>query len=104
MQDNQQWWAVAVAGTVQTSVDIGAGLVDVPRFGEGVAEGGVKGVGKDVLRLLMLQGRLGAPAELHRSYLTPLFALVTTDRLQFFILQRPLWSSGSDASVIVALA
>ncbi len=59
MQDNPQWWAVAVAGTVQTSMDLGAGLVDVLRFGEGGAEGGVKGVGKDVLRLLILVGPLG---------------------------------------------
>ncbi len=59
VQDNPQWWAVAVAGTVQTSMDLGAGLVDVLRFGEGGTEGGVKGVGKDVLRLLILVGPLG---------------------------------------------
>ena len=38
---------------------LGAGFVDVLRFGQGVAEGGVKGVGEDALRLLMLLGPLG---------------------------------------------
>jgi hypothetical protein len=59
VQDNPQWWAVAIAGTVQTAMDLGAGFVDVLRFGEGMAEGGIKGFGKDALRLLVLLGPLG---------------------------------------------
>jgi hypothetical protein len=58
VQENPQWWAIAVAGTVQTSMDLGQGLVDVLRFGEGAAEGGIKGYGKDALRLLVLLGPL----------------------------------------------
>jgi len=59
VQENPQWWAVAIAGTVQTTMDLGAGFVDVLRFGEGIAQGGIRGVGKDVLRLLVILGPLG---------------------------------------------
>ena len=59
VQDNPQWWAVGIAGTVQTSMDLGAGFVDVLRFGEGLAEGGIGGIGKDALRLLAIVGPLG---------------------------------------------
>ena len=59
VQDNPQWWAVAVATGVQTSMDLGGGYVDVLRFGEGIAEGGLAGVGKDALRLLAILGPLG---------------------------------------------
>lgn len=59
VQDNPQWWAVTVATGVQTSMELGAGFVDVLRFGEGMAQGGVKGFGKDALRLLAILGPLG---------------------------------------------
>ena len=57
VQENPQWWAVA--GLVQTTMDVGAGMVDVLRFGEGMAEGGWRGAGKDALRLLVILGPLG---------------------------------------------
>lgn len=59
VQDNPQWWAVGLAGLTQTSMDLGAGMVDVLRFGQGAAEGGWRGYGKDALRLLVLLGPLG---------------------------------------------
>lgn len=59
VEDNPQWWAVAVATGVQTSMDLGGGYVDVLRFGKGIAEGGLAGVGKDALRLLAILGPLG---------------------------------------------
>ncbi|HEV7261209.1 MAG TPA: peptidoglycan-binding domain-containing protein [Bosea sp. (in: a-proteobacteria)] len=59
VEDNPQWWAVTVATGVQTSMDLGAGFVDVLRFGQGMAEGGLAGVGKDALRLLAILGPLG---------------------------------------------
>lgn len=59
VEDNPQWWAVAVATTVQTSMDLGAGTVDMLRFGQGMAEGGLAGFGKDGLRLLGLLGPMG---------------------------------------------
>jgi|SRR5271166_370052 len=71
VQDNPQWRVVAIAGSVQTSMDLGAGMVDVLRFGEGMAQGGVKGFGKDALRLLMLLGPLGRAGGA-ASRLTPL--------------------------------
>jgi hypothetical protein len=57
VDENPQWWVVAAA--VQTSMDLGQGMVDVLRFGEGVAEGGWRGYGKDLLRLLVILGPLG---------------------------------------------
>jgi hypothetical protein len=57
VQDNPQWWAMAAA--VQTSMDLGSGFVDVLRLGEGVAEGGWRGYGKDALRVLTILGPLG---------------------------------------------
>ncbi|MGX5734139.1 peptidoglycan-binding domain-containing protein [Bosea thiooxidans] len=59
VEQNPQWWTVAVATGVQTSMDLGAGFVDVLRFGEGMAQGGLAGVGKDALRLLAILGPLG---------------------------------------------
>lgn len=59
VQENPQWWAVGIAATVQTTMDVGAGVVDVLRFGQGFAEGGWRGLGKDALRMLVLLGPLG---------------------------------------------
>jgi hypothetical protein len=72
VQENPQWWTVAIAGTVQTSMEMGAGMVDVLRFGEGTAQGGFKGYGKDTLRLLMLLGPLGRVGGIANRFLTPL--------------------------------
>ncbi|MEP6850132.1 MAG: peptidoglycan-binding domain-containing protein [Acidobacteriota bacterium] len=59
VDENPQWWTVVAATAVQTSMDLGQGMVDALRFGEGAAEGGVKGFGKDFLRLITLAGPLG---------------------------------------------
>jgi hypothetical protein len=72
VQDNPQWWAVAIAGAVATSMELGAGFVDVLRFGEGAAQGGWKGYGKDALRLLMLLGPLARAGGAASRFLTPL--------------------------------
>src|SRR5208283_3528343 len=53
-------------------MDLGAGMVDVLRFGEGMAQGGVKGFGKDAWRLLMLLGPLGRAGGAASRFLTPL--------------------------------
>ncbi len=82
VQENPQWWTVAVAATVQTSMDLGAGMVDVLRFGEGAAEGGFKGYGKDALRLLMLLGPLGKAGGIANRFLTP---LIQSGRLRFAV-------------------
>ncbi len=62
VQENPQWWAVGIAATVQTTMDVGAGMVDVLRLGEGAAEGGWRGYGKDALRCWPLSGRWAARA------------------------------------------
>lgn len=59
VQDNPQWWTVGIAATTATFMDLGAGMVDVLRIGDGVKEGGVAGYGKDALRLLSIAGPLG---------------------------------------------
>jgi nucleoid-associated protein YgaU len=53
------WFGVVVAGSVATAMDLGAGVVDVLRLGEGAAEGGVKGVARDALRLLQVAPAAG---------------------------------------------
>lgn len=58
VQDNPQWWAIGLATTAATAMDLGQGMVDALRLGEGTAQGGLKGVGTDVLRLLVLTGPL----------------------------------------------
>lgn len=53
------WFGVAIAGSVATAMDLGAGLVDVLRLGEGAAEGSASGIAKDALRLLQFAPALG---------------------------------------------
>jgi Putative peptidoglycan binding domain len=70
--ENPQWWAIGVATAVQTSMELGAGFVDVLRLGEGAAKGGVSGYGMDALRLLAILGPLGRAGSLASRTLTPL--------------------------------
>lgn len=70
------WFSVTVATLAETSMTLGAGLVDVLRLGEGAAEGGVKGYLHDGLRLLQL-----APA---------------AGKLSRFVLARVLVDAGGD--------
>lgn len=62
VQDHPNWFGVVVAGSVDTAMQLGAGLVDVIRIGDGVKEGGVKGYGKDALRLLAFAPAAGKAA------------------------------------------
>jgi hypothetical protein len=52
----EQTFAVVVAGTLQTAMDLGQGFVDVLRIGEGVQQGTARGVAHDGLRLLTIAG------------------------------------------------
>jgi LysM repeat protein len=63
VDDNPNLFGVLVATTMATAMDLGAGAVDALRFGQGASEGGVKGFGKDALRLLTLAGPLGKAAK-----------------------------------------
>ena len=59
VDEHPNWFGIIVAGTTATTMDLGAGLVDVLRLGEGAAEGGVKGFAKDGLRLLQVAPAAG---------------------------------------------
>ena len=64
VDNNPNLFGVIVATATATAMDLGAGTVDALRFGQGMAEGGVKGIGKDALRLIALAGPLGRGAKL----------------------------------------
>jgi len=57
-------------------------MVDVLRFGEGAAQGGFAGYGKDGLRLLMLLGPLGKVGGAANRFLTP---LIQSGNLRFAV-------------------
>jgi nucleoid-associated protein YgaU len=59
VDEHPNWIGIIVAGTTATAMDLGAGLVDVLRLGEGAAAGGVKGFAQDGLRLLQLAPAVG---------------------------------------------
>lgn len=56
VEENPNYFAIVVATAVSTSMQLGAGMVDVLRLGEGVKEGTLSGVAKDGLRLLQVAG------------------------------------------------
>jgi hypothetical protein len=53
------WFGITLAGTAATAMELGAGMVDVLRLGEGVADGSASGIAKDALRLLQVAPALG---------------------------------------------
>jgi LysM repeat protein len=59
VEDHPNWWGIFVATATATAMELGAGMVDVLRLGEGVAKGGWRGYGEDALRLLQLAPALG---------------------------------------------
>ena len=58
----------AVATGVQTSMDLGAGFVDVLRFGEGAAEGGLAASARTRCGCLPSWGRWARPAACSRGW------------------------------------
>ena len=70
--ENPQWWAIGGATAAQTSMVLGQGFVDVLRLGQGVAQGGVAGYGKDALRLLVVAGPLAKAGGMLSRTVTPL--------------------------------
>lgn len=67
IDNNPNLFGVIVATAAATAMELGAGAVDTLRFGEGIAEGGVTGVGKDALRLIGLAGPLGRGAKIAQT-------------------------------------
>lgn len=70
--ENPHWWAIAIAGTVQTTMDIGQGYVDILRIGEGVEEGTASGYARDGLRVLAVAGPIAKAAGKASNALKPL--------------------------------
>ena len=64
------WFGIVFATAAATSMDLGAGFVDVLRVGEGVKEGGW-GYGKDALRVLSLAGPAARLGRLGLARVTP---------------------------------
>lgn len=68
VENNPNLFGVVVATAVATAMEVGAGTVDTLRFGQGLAQGGVKGFGQDALRLIGLAGPMGRGAStIHAS-------------------------------------
>jgi len=64
VDENPGLFGVVLATAVATAMEVGKGTVDVLRIGEGLAEGGVSGVGKDALRALSIVGTVGKGAKI----------------------------------------
>jgi hypothetical protein len=79
VDDNPNLFGVLVAMTVATAMEVGAGTVDVLRFGEGAAEGGLKGLGQDALRLISIAGPIGKGAKLVQSFKSAKLARLIVD-------------------------
>jgi hypothetical protein len=54
---------VIVGTAVATAMDLGAGIVDMAKFGPGAASGTVGGFTKDAVRLIGIMGPLGKAAK-----------------------------------------
>lgn len=80
VDNNPNLFGVVVATALATAMDIGAGTVDTLRFGQGMAEGGLKGTGKDALRLIGLLGPLGRGAKLIQTSANARLARLIVDR------------------------
>jgi len=79
VDEHPNWFGIIVATAGATASELGAGFVDVLRFGEGVAEGGVRGFGKDALRLISIAGPLGKGAKLAHGARSAKLARVIRD-------------------------
>lgn len=64
VDENPNMFGIVVATAVATAMEVGKGTVDVLRFGEGMAEGTVGGVGQDALRALSIVGTVGKGAKI----------------------------------------
>ena len=80
VDNNPNLFGVIVATAVATAMEVGAGTVDTLRFGEGAAEGGAAGLGKDALRLIGLLGPLGKGAKMVQTASQAKLARLIVDR------------------------
>lgn len=81
VQENPQWWAVGIATATATSMELGNGMVDALRLGEGTAQGTVGGVATDAMRMLVIVGPLArAGGALGRLAQTQMVKLAVTTK------------------------
>jgi hypothetical protein len=64
VDENPGLFGVVLATAVATAMEVGKGTVDVLRLGEGLAEGGVSGIGTDALRAMSIVGTVGKGAKI----------------------------------------
>ena len=67
VERNPNQFGIIVATALHTSMVVGSGVVDVLRLGDGIAQGGWRGVGADTLRLLGVVGPAGKAMQLAAS-------------------------------------
>ncbi|MRR29390.1 hypothetical protein EG834_03440 [bacterium] len=79
VDSNPNLFGVVVATAVATAMEVGAGTFDTLRFGQGLAEGGIKGAGKDALRLIGLAGPLGRGAKIIQTSVNARLARLIVD-------------------------
>jgi hypothetical protein len=79
VDNNPNLFGVVVATATSTAMEVGAGVVDTLRFGQGLAEGGVGGVVKDTLRLIGLAGPLGRGAKIVQTSINARLARMIVD-------------------------
>jgi hypothetical protein len=58
-------------------MELGAGLVDTLRLGSGVAQGGLKGIGTDALRVVAMAGPLAKGSAMFGRFVTPVLRVGT---------------------------
>jgi LysM repeat protein len=63
VDENPNLFGVIVGTAVATAMDLGAGMVDMAKFGQGAASGTVGGFAKDGVRLIGIMGPLGKAAK-----------------------------------------
>jgi hypothetical protein len=63
VDENPNLFGVIIGTAVATAMDLGAGMVDMAKFGQGAASGTVGGFAKDAVRLIGIMGLLGKAAK-----------------------------------------
>jgi hypothetical protein len=105
IDNNPGLFAVVLSTAVETAMDVGAGTIDALRFGQGAAQGGLKGFGKDALRLMTLAGPLGRGAKIVQTAadarLARLIVDVGGDRCGWISATQALRQTGTKAFAAV---
>ena len=91
----EQDFAVVIAGTVQTAMDLGQGVVDALRIGEGVQQGTARGVLQDGLRVLTIAGPVARGVRISSRVISRFTAIPLADTAPN--LEICTWVGGANA-------